>query len=489
MSSVSQLEPRALWKYFLELSAIPRCSKQEAAALAWLEGVARAHGIEPVRDRAGNILIRVPASPGCENAPPIALQSHVDMVCEKNSDVVHDFTRDPIRPGVEGEFVRAQGTTLGADNGIGLAAALALLDDTETRHGPLELLFTVDEETGLSGALAIEAGFLKARYMLNLDSEELGIFTVGCAGGRDTNITVRIPRMARPELAAFEIAIGGLHGGHSGTDIHRNRGNSIKILGRLLLAAAESPSVGPLLLGAASGGSKRNALPREARAQVAIEPKRAAALRGVIEAEIAKVRRQLAGIDDGLTVAVSETSASAFASAADSLRMLRLIQALPQGVAAMNVDIPTLVETSNNVGVLEDLGDGYRIVCATRSSVAPALLELLAQVDAAAHLAGAEVTHNEGYPGWKPNLASPLLARARAVHERLFGDPGKVQAIHAGLECGLFTEKYPQLDILSYGPDITGAHSPEERVKIDTVAKTWEFTQKLLAELARADAV
>ena len=486
MTTVAQLEPKALWRYFVELSAVPRCSKQEAAALAWIEKVARDHRLEPIRDRAGNLLLRVPASAGCERAPVVALQSHVDMVCEKNSDVTHDFTRDPIRPIVEGEYVRAQGTTLGADNGIGLAASLALLDAPETRHGPLELLFTVDEETGLSGALAIEAGFLKARYMLNLDSEEIGIFTVGCAGGRDSQIAVRAPRMPRPDVTGLSLAVSGLHGGHSGTDIHKNRGNSIKILGRLLLAAAEDPDVGPLHLGAATGGSKRNALPREARAEVAVAAGRVTALRRAIEAEGEKVRRQLAGIDDGLRIVLEEHAGTGFASAADSLKVLRLIQALPQGVAAMNVDIPTLVETSNNVGVLEDLGDGYRLVCATRSSLAPALEELLKQIDAAAHLAGAEVVHNDGYPGWKPNLASTLLKRARAVYQKLYGTEGQVQAIHAGLECGLLTEKYPDLDILSYGPDITGAHSPEERVRIDTVGKMWDFTRALLEDLARA---
>jgi len=487
MKKLADLEPKALWRYFEELSRIPRCSKKEQAAAAWVEKVARDHGLKPERDRSGNVLVRVPGTAGLEKAPVVALQGHLDMVCEKNSDVAHDFARDPIVPVVHADgHVRAQGTTLGADNGIGIAAALALLDTPGGEHGPLELLFTIDEETGLSGALGIEAGWLKARYLLNLDSEELGVFTVGCAGGRDTNIRLSARRAPREGLAALELTVSGLQGGHSGTDIHRNRGNSVKILARLLLAAVESRSVGALHLGEASGGSKRNALPREARAGIAIARSQVEAFKREVEAETGRVRVQLAGSDEKLHVTLEPSAEKAYASAEDSLRALRLIRALPQGVAAMNVDIPTLVETSNNVGVLEDLGDGWRIVCATRSSVAPALLDLLAQIDAAAHLAGAEVTHNDGYPGWKPNLDSPLLARAKDVYRRLYGSDPQVGAIHAGLECGLFTEKYPGLDLLSFGPDIQGAHSPDERVRIDTVEKMYEFTCALLGDLARS---
>ncbi|MFH1144159.1 MAG: aminoacyl-histidine dipeptidase [Candidatus Eisenbacteria bacterium] len=486
MKTLSQLQPQVLWRYFDELCKIPRCSKKEQAVIAWLEKVARDHGVEALRDRGGNLLMRVPATRGREQAPVVALQSHVDMVCEKNSDVTHDFSRDPIRPLVDGELVRAQGTTLGADNGIGMAAALAFLDTPDAPHGPLELLFTVDEETGLSGALAVAPDLLRARFMLNLDSEEIGVFTVGCAGGRDTQIRVRAPRTERPALAPHTLTVSGLQGGHSGTDIHKNRGNSIKILGRLLLAAAEDAGVSPLHLGAASGGSKRNALPREASAELAVEPRRAAALKAAITAAGERVRLELAGIDAGLRIGLEPSTAGEYADASDSLRVLRLIQALPQGVAAMSVDLPTLVETSNNVGVLEELGDGYRLICATRSSVAPALEDLLARIDATARLAGAEPTHNDGYPGWKPNLDSPLLARALAVYEKLYASAGKVQAIHAGLECGLLTEKYPDLDILSYGPDIQGAHSPDERVDIATVVKMWDFTRALLNDLSRA---
>lgn len=494
---IEDLQPRALWGYFAELAKVPRASKNEAAAIDWVEKVAREHRAEARRDAVGNILVRVPATPGHERAPAVLLQSHIDMVCEKNRDVVHDFERDPIRPVIDGEWVRAQGTTLGADNGIGVAAALALLDEKDAVHGPLELLFTIDEETGLTGAAAIQPGYFSARFMINLDSEEIGVFTVGCAGGRDTTITLKARRAARPGLELQRVAVMGLQGGHSGTDIHKNRGNSIKLLARMLLAAAEDPAVGPISIGLLSGGSKRNAIPREASATVGVEPARVAALRAALEREAARVLAQLKGIDDRMQLtiepppppgcgATSQAEARLVSDPEDALRLLRLLNGLPHGVLAMSVDIPNLVETSSNVGVVSDLGDGWQISCSSRSSVGPALEGVLAQVRSVARLAGAQTLHNDGYPGWKPNLKSPLLARARAVHQKLFQQEAEVRAIHAGLECGLLTEKYPELDILSYGPDIQGAHSPDERVRIPTVETMWAFTLALLEDLARA---
>ncbi|MCK4414747.1 MAG: aminoacyl-histidine dipeptidase [Candidatus Eisenbacteria sp.] len=489
MSEVARLEPQPLWRYFVDLGKIPRCSKHEEAAITWIAQVGADHGCETERDRVGNLLIRVPASKGCEDAPPVAIQSHADMVCEKNSDVDHDFTRDPIRMVVDSGDVRAEGTTLGADNGIGVAAALAFLDAPDAVHGPLELLFTIDEETGLTGAFGIEPGFLRARYMINLDSEEIGVFTVGCAGGRDARILWQAPRTTPPAGSVMRLTVQGLQGGHSGTDIHKNRGNSIKILARLLLAAADDLPAGALMLGALSSGSKRNAIPREGHAEVFLAEGQAETARRAIEREAERVRAQLAETDPGFAMELKPApEGTRFTGAAESLRLLRMIDALPQGVLAMSVAIPTLVETSNNVGVLEDLGEGYRIICATRSSLAPALTAAQAQLRAVALLGGAEIELHAGYPGWQPNLKSPLLARAKAIYQRLFGKEGRVGAIHAGLECGLFTDKYPDLDIISYGADITGAHSPDERVGIESVAKLWELTGALLEDLTRAEA-
>jgi dipeptidase D len=325
-----------------------------------------------------------------------------------------------------------------------------------------------------------------------LDSEEIGVFTVGCAGGTDTTIVYRAPR-APADGPVFELAVTGLMGGHSGTDIHKNRGNSLKVLFRLLLAAVEDPTVGPLRIGAVNGGSKRNAIPREARGRIGVESGREAALRRAIERQSEVVQRQLASIDEGLRVAIEEVKADAAAtsdahalmSADDSLRFLQMMNALPHGVQGMDVNIPDLVETSCNVGVLDDLGGGYQISVSGRSSLAPALRGLLGQIRSVARLAGAEATHSDGYPGWKPNLKSPLLARSLEVHRRVHGREATVRAIHAGLECGLLTEKYPDLDIISYGPDIQGAHSPDERVRIETVARMWTFTRALIEDLAR----
>jgi dipeptidase D len=494
---IEDLQPRALWGYFAGLAKIPRASKNESAAMDWIEKVARERRAETRRDAVGNLLVRIAASPGREGAPAVLLQSHVDMVCEKNRDVVHDFERDPIRPVIDGEWVRAQGTTLGADNGIGVAAALAFLDEKDAVHGPLELLFTIDEETGLTGASAVEPGFFSAHYMVNLDSEEIGVFTVGCAGGRDTTIALKARRAPLAGRETRRVAVTGLQGGHSGTDIHKNRGNSIKILARLLLAAAEDPAVGAISIGALAGGSKRNAIPREAWATVAADPGRSEALRAALEREATQVQAQLKGIDDRVQLTIEpapemgcgsqgQAEATHVSDPEDSLRLLRLLNALPHGVLAMSVDIPGLVETSSNVGVVNDLTDGWQISCSSRSSVGPALEGVLAQVRSVARLAGAYTIHNDGYPGWKPNLQSPLLARAKDVHRKLFQKDAEVRAIHAGLECGLLTEKYPELDILSYGPDIQGAHSPDERVRIPTVAKMWAFTVALLEDLARS---
>jgi len=487
---IEELEPPALWRYFAEISKIPRCSKREGAAIDWLERVGREKGCATRRDPAGNLVIAVPATPGHEDAPTVVLQGHADMVCEKNADVAHDFSRDPIRPRIEGEWVKATGTTLGADNAIGVCAALAFLDTPEAVHGPLEILVTVDEETGLTGATNIAPGFITGKLLINLDSEEIGVFTVGCAGGRDSTITLRAPRETAAGLKTFRLSVSGLMGGHSGTDIHENRGNSIRILALLLQAALEEAGAADLRLGAFTGGSKRNAIPRESRAVVAVPPGGAAALRGAVERIGAQARAELSGIEGDWTIALEPLPGEGepLASAADSRRLILLLNALPNGVQSMSVELRTLVETSNNVGVVEDAGDAWRVVCASRSSLAPAMESLIQRIRATARLAGAEVTHGDGYPGWTPDLRSPLLARAQEVYRRLYGRDPEVRAIHAGLECGLFTEKYPDLDLLSYGPDIKGAHSPDERVRIVTVEKMWEFTRALIEDLARARA-
>jgi dipeptidase D len=490
--SVEQLEPKNLWLYFARLSAIPRCSKSEAAAAEWIASVGREHDVAVEVDAVGNVLMRVQASPGHESAPTVVLQGHIDMVCEKNSSVKHDFESDPIRPIVDGDIVRADGTTLGADNGIGVATALALLDEPDIVHGPLELLFTVDEETGLTGANALKAGLLSGRILLNLDSEDLGIFTIGSAGGRDTTITLKAPRAPRPDAELLRLEVTGLQGGHSGQDIHLNRGNSIRILGRVILAGIEETGSDDICVGYAAGGSKRNAIPRESWATLAVPAGQTDAFRQAALQEALRIKSQLEGIDDDLRVSLrplSEPELQAdgtVCSPEDSRRLVHLINALPHGVLAMSTEMENLVETSTNMGVLTDLGDGHRITFSTRSSIAEALSGVLMQIRAVSRLANAEVTHGEGYPAWKPKLGTPLLQTVESVYERLFAEKPTFEAIHAGLECGLFLGQYPDLQVVSFGPDIREPHSPNERVYIESVAKFWAFTTALLAELAAA---
>jgi len=482
--TLEKLEPRPVWKQFAALAAIPRPSKQEERAAAYVLEEARRRGREARRDAAGNVLVRVPATRGREKAPPVVLQGHLDMVCEKNRDVTHDFMKDPIRPRVSGDFVTASGTTLGADNGIGVAAALAVLASDDLDHGPLELLFTVDEETGLTGASRLEPAFVTGRAMLNLDSEEDGVLYVGCAGGRDSNLTLEVARAAPPATTVpLRVTVDGLRGGHSGVNIHENRGNALKLLARVLLAAEElEPS-----LAALEGGDKHNAIPREATALVyASDPGRLSELAARLHEGF---RTELEGTDDGIRVAVERApspSETTVLARADGVRLLRLMGSLPHGVLALSSAIPGLVETSSNLAVTRLSGSQARIVTSSRSSVASALDGVLQQIRSAALLAGAVVETTDGYPGWKPNPRSPLLKTARDVHRKLRGGDPQVTAIHAGLECGIIGQRIPGMDMISFGPQIEGAHSPEERVRIPSVAAFWEYLRAMLAELAVA---
>ena len=455
--------------------------------MAYIADLGRAHGAEVLTDQVGNCLLRMPATPGYAAAPTVVIQAHVDMVCEKESDSSHDFQRDGIRLLIDGERVTADGTTLGADDGIGVASALAFLDDPEAIHGPLELLFTVDEETGLTGAMEMEPGFFTGRLLLNLDAEVVGKFTIGSAGGRDTIITTRAARKRRAGTQAKRISVGGLLGGHSGGDIDKNRGNSIKVLSRILLAAHESPDLGPIYLGPTTGGSKRNAIPREAAAIVAVAPGAGPRL-SEIAAEVAQdVRAQLDHAAANLTVAVTtETAAAEFCSAEESAVIIRLLNALPSGVLGMSTTLVGLVETSSNLGVLRDLGDGYELVLSSRSASAEALEDVLGQLRAIAGLAGAQVRHTDGYPGWKPKLGTHLLRTVDRVYRNLFDESPEFLAIHGGLECGLFMAHAPELQIVAYGAEIKEGHSPSESVSIASVARFWAFTKALVAELAES---
>jgi dipeptidase D len=482
--ALAGLTPRTLWGHFSHIARIPRPSKREEGIAGWVRSVAQTHGFDIRSDAVGNLVIDVPATAGRENAPVVVLQGHLDMVCEKNRGVEHDFLRDAIRPRVEGDWVSASGTTLGSDNGIGVAAALACATDPEVVHGPLELLFTIDEETGLTGAKRLEGRLLRGRTLLNLDSEEDGVLFVGCAGGADTHLTLATPR--RPVNAgsgAHLIEVVGLRGGHSGLNIHENRGNALKILVRLLDRAASSHV--PFELSSIAGGSAHNAIPREAHAVVHVPGADVARFGDVLAAFRDEAASELKGIDDGLVIrfAPADSSRDALQEEARD-RLIALLLALPHGVLGMSPALPGLVETSSNLATVATNGGATTIVTSSRSSVAPTQTAVLASIRAAGALAGAEIETHDGYPGWKPNMASPVLAVVREVYRELWKRDPKVTAIHAGLECGLLGEKVPDLDMVSFGPQIEGAHSPEERVQISSVARFWDALKLTLDRLS-----
>ncbi len=483
MNEYDALEPKAVWRLFADISRVPRESGHETAVMEMLQSWAEARSLRTKRDQAGNLLVKIPATRGHEKAEPLLIQGHADMVCEKEPSSRHDFRNDPIRLQVDGDWIRAEGTTLGADNGIGVAMGLALAEDPSVIHGPVELLLTVDEETGLTGAAGVKPGFFTSRRMINLDSEEDDGIFIGCAGGRDTILTLR-NRWARmpKEGVGRRIVVGGLRGGHSGCDIHRNYGNAIKTLTRLLLTVAHQFD---LRLTSFDGGSKRNAIPRDAEAVVVIGRDRARKFKNLIDQATSRIlEEELAGVDDGLIVRVRPSRVSQCLSLENSHRILRLLAAIPSNVIAMSQAIPGLVESSSNLGVVRTEGTRVRIICCSRSSVAASLEALAMQHRALGEMAGAEVEQPEGYPGWRPNLESPLLAVASEQYEATFGVKPELKAIHGGLECGLLTEIYPDLDIISFGPNIEGAHSPSERLSISSVKKIWKLYTAVLESLA-----
>lgn len=485
MSFVAELEPQDLWKHFDALLAIPRPSKQEERARRYVLELAQRRGFRHREDATGNLVVEKPASPGKEGAPVVVLQGHLDMVTEKNSGTVHDFERDPIIPRRDGEWLKATGTTLGADNGIGAAALLAVMEADDLVHGPLELLFTVDEETGLTGVLALdpEAIALRGRLLLNLDSEEEGKVTVGCAGGAASRMDLPLGTAPAPEgTVALDVKLSGLQGGHSGVEIHLQRGNAVKLLARTLLATVQQT---PFHLAAFQGGNKHNAIPREATARVAVPAGGREAFTTAAEREAAAIRDEIRTVDPGLTIEITEAESPDRVWTSEATRkVLDLLNALPHGVQVMSNDIPGLVETSLNLATVAASNGDLSILTSLRSSVASAMRDSKRRLRAFAELAGAEVTETEGYPGWKPNLDSPLLATFRKVHERVAGGDPKLEAVHAGLECAVLGHKFPGMDMISFGPIIKGAHSPDERVKIDSVGRFYGLLKELLAELA-----
>ncbi len=481
-SRLTELNPTALWKHFEEFLKIPHGSGNEKALGDYIISVAEKNNLEWKRDDVGNVVVSKKASPGMEDAPGVILQGHLDMVCEKNSDVDFDFEQDPIQAEIVEDWVQAQGTTLGADNGIGNAAGLAIMEDDTLIHPPLEFLFTVEEETGLTGATYIKPDFLKGTRLLNLDSEDEGEFTIGCAGGADSLITVPLEKDAAGAGETYTVKIFGLQGGHSGVDINLGRGNAIKLLARVLWEVGGKVS---FKLAGLEGGNLRNAIPREALATIQLEGGQYDDFAAAANTAFAGIKDELKVVDPDAKISIDkmDTDAQSVLTAASQKILIEFLFVLPHGVIAMHPEMERLVETSTNLAVIHTHEDKAEIICSTRSSIATALEGTRGVLAALCGLAGADIMLEEGYPGWKPNLQSPLLQKLKDVYLAQFGKEAHIAAIHAGLECGIIGEKYAGMDMISFGPTIKFPHSPSEKVNIPSVETFWAFLIRLLLEL------
>jgi len=484
-STLSPAPFTAIWRHFETLCQIPRPSKSEARLRATLQNWAQARGLETLIDSVGNLIIRKAASPGREHYPGVILQGHLDMVCQKNAGTAHDFHQDPIKPQLKDNWLVAEHTTLGADNGIGVALALAVLEAEGLAHPPLEVLLTVDEEAGMGGAIGLEPGLLQGRCLINIDTEEWGLLYVGCAGGIDVNVTYATASEPLPAgWRSARLDLGGLLGGHSGVDIHLGRGNAIKLLVRAL-RELEIEMASDWRLISLNGGTARNALPREAFASIAVAAERI----GVMQTAIAKIAatfvHELGSIENGLALRFAEapTQAATVMTTEHQARLLAALNAAPCGVKGMSRALPGVVETSNSLGVLS-MNDGVlRANFMVRSLVDSLALAQAREIADLFTLIGAQCLLSDGYPGWKPEPDSPLLALAHRVYVREFASEAAVQVIHAGLECGIIGAKYPGLDMISFGPNIRGAHAPGERVEISSVEQSWQLLTAILAAL------
>ncbi|RLF34413.1 MAG: cytosol nonspecific dipeptidase [Thermoplasmata archaeon] len=483
MSIINDLEPRIVWKHFDEIRKIPRCSKHEEKIRQYILDFAEKHGLKSKTDEAGNVVIIKPSSPGMEDKPIVVLQGHMDMVCEKNSDVKHDFSRDPIKIRRDGDILTAEGTTLGADNGMGIAIMLAILEDKKLRHGPIEALFTVDEETGLTGAFAMEPDFLKGRIMLNLDSEDFGVITIGSAGGGDSRIELPIKtKSINKKTIGITLKVTGLKGGHSGVDIHEQRGNAIKILTRLLWKTSRKHR---FLISDITGGDKHNAIPREATAKIYIDPEDKDKFVLDLRSEEKSILDEIKPIDPDFRLEIKENAENLEKTLDNDsqTKLLNLLHGLPHGVHRMSYDIPDLVETSTNLAIVKIEKDKAAIGMSSRSSIKSALQDMRDRIHAIASLAEAKVIEEKPYPGWKPNLDSKILGLAKKIFREMYKREAKIEAIHAGLECGIIGEKFPGMDMISIGPTIKYPHSPDEQVHISTVDKFYKYVLKILENI------
>lgn len=470
---LGHLKPKLVWNHFEEICKYPRPSKKEEKIAEYVVSVGKRLGLETLKDSFGNIVIKKPATKGKEKLKTVVLQGHIDMVCEKNRDVKHDFDKDPILPYIDAGWVKAKGTTLGADNGIGFAAALAVLESKDIEHGPIEALFTLDEETGLTGAAGLDTKILKGDILFNMDSEEIGSLYIGCAGGINTQAKFTFKPTAVPEeTITYELKIAGLKGGHSGLEIHSGLANGVKLLVRYLWKAMPQFK---LKLAKIEGGNKHNAIPREAFATVVVsKANEKEFLKSITEYnKIFKAENSV--VDSGVTFsAAKQKKAAKVMDGKSATRIINALYAVPHGVVKMSLDIPELVETSTNLAVVATEGKNVNIVTSQRSSVASEILDIRNMVAAVFQLAEAELKFNDGYPGWKPDVHSEILQVFKKSFKSLYKKEPEIKAIHAGLECGIIKEKYPHMDMISFGPTMFGVHSPDEKLKIDTVPLFWE---------------
>jgi dipeptidase D len=481
MPALTNLEPQRVWKYFDKIAAIPRGSTKEAAAREFVRSVAAKLGLESTQDHVGNLVVRKPAHKGREKAPMTLLQGHLDMVCEKNEGTLHDFDKDPIKIVRDGDWLKADGTTLGADNGVGVAAALAVMESTDIVHGPLEFAFTIDEETGLTGASEFPPGVLKSKYFLNLDTEEIGTLCIGCAGGVNTTARRKVKLVPAGAGSAWRIKVSGLRGGHSGVDIHLGRGNALRIMGGTLQELLDHL---PVELAEVNGGSAHNAIPREAVAVVVVTPSKESELKSLIAASEAAYKADLGSFDPDLQITAEKAERPGMVlDAPDAKNTVALLACMPHGILAMSPDVPGLVQTSTNLATVKTKGDVVEMVTSQRSPIVTSKQAAARMVATICRLACFEAEHGGSYPGWKPEPNNELVRTLQEVHKKLFGKPAELIAMHAGLECGVIGEKYPGMQLISFGPTIVNPHSPNEKIQISTVQSFWNFLKLALETL------
>jgi dipeptidase D len=481
-TKITDLEPKDVWKHFHSLTRIPRPSKKEASVVDFMKNFGENLGLETIVDKVGNVIIRKPATPGMKNRKGVILQGHLDMVPQKNSDTSHDFEKDPIEAYIDGEWVTARGTTLGSDNGMGVAAAMAVLESKELMHGPVEALFTIDEETGMTGANNLEPGLLKGDILINMDSEDEGELYIGCAGGIDTTIHFPYTGETVPEgMEAFKISVTGLKGGHSGLDIHLGKGNACLILNEILLNASRQFG---LRLASIDAGSLRNAIPREAFAIVVVPGSTMNEFLQYMTSAEKQIKKRGSEIDPDVSIKAEKTPTPVkIIDNNTTQNFFEAVSACPNGVLARNQDMPDVVETSSNLAIIRSEHNNIEISVLTRGAVDSEKDKAAQDIASVFSAKGGNTKHHGSYPGWKPNIHSPILETMKKVYRKNYGKTPEVKVIHAGLECGILGAIYPHWDMISFGPTIRFPHSPDEKVHIGTVGKFWDFLVETLKEI------